>query len=169
MDGNMADKTLLMILEDVRNKTLNDLKGLDEAQARWAPSNLQNSCLWHGGHSYVVTEFLTARALGREPKMPEGWLKMFSWESNPAHVPPESWPPLETVVAALDEQLGRFRETFAALTEAELDAPEPGNPARTVRYGLVHGLHDEARHSGEVKLLRKLMDRTFIVAPPSRN
>lgn len=165
----MADKTLLMILDDVRNKTLNDLKGLEESQARWAPSNLQNSCLWHGGHAYVVTEFLTARALGMEPKLPEGWLKMFSWESNPAHVPPENWPPLETVVKALVEQHERFRELFGSLTEEQLDAPEPGNPIRTVRYGLVHGLHDEARHSGEIKLLRKLMDRTFIVAPASLN
>jgi hypothetical protein len=161
----MADKTLLMLLDDVRNKTLNDLKGLDDVHARWAPANLQNSCLWHGGHSYVVTEFLTARALGREPKLPEGWLKMFSWESNPAHVSPDSWPPLETVLAALAEQHERFRSLFSSLTDDQLDAPEPNNPARTVRYALMHGLHDEARHSGEIKLLRKLMQRTFIVAP----
>jgi hypothetical protein len=169
MDETMADKTLLMLLDDVRTKTLKDLDGLDEAEARWAPSNLQNSCLWHGGHSYVVTEFLTARALGREPKMPEGWLKMFSWESNPAHVPPEDWPPLAVVVEALNEQHERFRALFSSLTEEQLDAPEPGNPNRTARYGLMHGLHDEARHSGEIKLLRKLMQRTFIVAPASLN
>jgi hypothetical protein len=169
MDWNMADKTLLMLWDDVRTKTLNDLKGLEEPQARWAPSNLQNSCLWHGGHSYVVTEFLTARALGIEPKLPENWLKMFSWESNPAHIAPEEWPPLDVVIDALKEQHERLRSLFESLTSEQLDAPEPGNPIRTVRYGILRGLHDEARHSGEIKLLRKLMTRTFIVAPPSRN
>ena len=32
----MADKTLLMLLDDVRAKTLNELKDLDETHARWA-------------------------------------------------------------------------------------------------------------------------------------
>jgi hypothetical protein len=31
----------------------------------------------------------------------------------------------------------------------------------------MHGLHDEARHSGEISLLRKMMLRTFVVKPPS--
>ena len=88
----MADKTLLTLLDDVRGKTLNELKGLDDAHARWAPPGLQNSCLWHAGHAYFVTEFLTSgHWAGR--RIPEGWLKMFSWESNPLHTSPTSWPP----------------------------------------------------------------------------
>lgn len=163
----MADKTLLTLLDDVRNKTLHELAGLDDVHARWAPPNLQNSCLWHGGHAYVVTEFLTMKALGHEPLMPAGWLKMFSWESNPAHVKPESWPPLQDVVSALKEQHHRLKEIVGTLTQEQLDAPEPNNPARTVRFAITHGLHDEARHSGEISLLRKLMLRTFVVTPPS--
>lgn len=157
----MADKTLLMLLDDIRNKTLNVLQGLTETQARWAPPGLQNSCLWHAGHAYVVTEFLSMRALDRDAKMPVDWLKMFSWESNPAHVSPENWPPLETVVAALTTQHERLRGIIESLTAEQLDAPEPGNPSHPVRYGILHGLHDEARHSGEISLLRKLMARTF--------
>jgi hypothetical protein len=163
----MADKTLLMLLDDVRQKTLNELNGLDDTHARWAPPGLQNSCLWHGGHAYFVTEFLTMRALGREPSIPQGWLQMFSWESNPAHTPPESWPPLDEVREALMEQHGRLRHVIGALTDAELDALEPGNPLRSVRFAIMHGLHDEARHSGEISLLRKMMLKTFVVKTPS--
>ena len=159
----MADKTLLMLLDDVRGKTLNELKGLDDVHARWPPPGLQNSCLWHGGHAYFVTEFLTARALGWTPKMPAGWLKMFSWDSNPAHTPPESWPPLDEIREALIEQHERLRNVINSLSAEQLDAPEPGNPARTVRYAILHGLHDEARHSGEITLLRKMMLKTFVV------
>ena len=158
----MYDSTLLMLLDDVRGKTLNELQGLDESQARWAPPGLQNSCLWHAGHAYVVTEFLTMKALDRDPQMPEGWLKMFSWESNPAHTSPASWPPLATVASALKTQHERLRGIIEALTPDQLEAPEPLNPARPVRYAILHGLHDEARHSGEISLLRKLMTRTFL-------
>lgn len=164
----MSDQTLLTLLDDVRGKTLTVLEGLDEEHARWAPPNLQNSCLWHAGHAYVVSEFLTRKPLGLEPELPEGWLKMFSWESNPAHVAPESWPALETVVAELKTQHERLRSLLASLTPAQLDAPEPSNPARTVRWAIVHGLHDEARHSGEISLLRKLMTRSFVVGQPPR-
>lgn len=165
---SQAEKTLLMLLDDVRGKTLNELRGLDETHARWAPPGLQNSCLWHGGHAYVVVEFLSLRALGREPKLPEGWLKMFSWESNPAHVSPDHWPPLDDIVAALNEQHVRLRAVISGLTDAQLDAPEATNPERSVRYAIMHGLHDEARHSGEITLLRKLMTRTFVVHSPSK-
>jgi DinB superfamily len=163
----MADQTLLMLLNDVRSKTLSELKGLDDIHARWAPPGLQNSCLWHGGHAYFVTEFLITRAVGRTAKLPDGWLKMFSWESNPAHTLPDCWPPLDEVREALIEQHERLREVIGRLSPEQLDAPEPGNPARTVRYAILHGLHDEARHSGEISLLRKMMQNTFVVRSPS--
>ena len=162
-----ADKTLLILLDDVRGKTLSELEGLDEARARWAPPGLQNSCLWHAGHAYVVTEFLTSKALGLDPKIPEGWLKMFSWESNPSHVPPESWPPLSEIVAALRRQHGRLRELISGQGPDQLESADPVNPQHPVRYAIVHGLHDEARHSGEISLLRKMMARTFVVPQTS--
>lgn len=162
----MADATLLLLLDEIRGKTLKVLDGLDDVHARWAPPGLQNSCLWHAGHAYVVVEYLTARALGASPIIPDGWMKTFSWESNPAHVSPEQWPSLKRIVEALREQHARLRETITGLTAVQLDAPEPSNPAHTVRWGIMHGLHDEARHSGEISLLRKLMHMTFVVPTP---
>lgn len=161
----MADKTLLTLLDRVRAKTLEVLEGLDDVHAKWTPPNLQNSCLWHAGHAYVVTESLTARALGREAQLPEGWFQIFGWESDPAKVPSESWPALDTVIQALTEQHQRLRELFTELTDEQLEAPQANNPSRTARYVIIHGLYDEARHGGEIFLLRKMMDRTFVVVP----
>jgi hypothetical protein len=107
------------------------------------------------------------KALGKEPRLPDGWLKMFSWESNPAHTTPEGWPALDEIREALIAQHERLRTLVAGLSAEQLDAPEPANPNRTVRYAILHGLHDEARHSGEISLLRKMMLRTFVVKPPS--
>jgi hypothetical protein len=163
----MPDTTLLMLLDEVRGKTLSELAGLDDTHARWAPPGLQNSCLWHAGHAYFVTEFLTMRALGSEPRLPQGWLKMFSWESNPAHISPESWPPLEEIREALLEQHQRLRSMIGSLSPEALESPDPANPSKTVRYSILHGLHDEARHSGEITLLRKMMLKSFVVKSPS--
>ncbi len=163
----MADTTLLLLFDEVRKKTLSVLDGLDDTHARWAPPALQNSCLWHAGHCYVVVEHLTNRTLGNEPEVPEGWFAMFSWESNPANIDPQTWPPLDDVVSALKQQYERLRVKIEALTPEQLDAPEPGNGTHNVRYAILHGLHDEARHSGEISLLRKMMKKTFVVESPS--
>jgi len=152
----MADQTLLTLLDEVRGKTLQVLEGLSPEQARWAPAGLQNTILWHAGHSYIVVEWLTMQALGRAPQAPEGWFESFSWESRPATVPEGRWPTLESVVAQLQAQQRRLRTLFSSLTPEQLESKAPNNPDRTVRTRIVHGLHDEARHSGEISLMRKL-------------
>ena len=159
----MSDETLLALWDDVRSKTLAVLANLDERHATWAPPNLQNSCTWHAGHIYVVAEFLAARVLHTSAELPEGWLKMFSWESNPAHTRPEDWPPLPILKTALSEQHRRLREVFAGLTPEQLNAADPAKPERSARRTLLIAMEDEARHTGEIMLLNKLMTRTFIV------
>lgn len=152
----MADATLKMLLDEVRGKTLRRLEGLTEAEARWAPSGLQNSALWHAGHSYMVVEFLSMSALGLKPVLPDGWWDLFSWESRPGGVPADRWPSLETVVAELRAQRERLGSLIDGLDEEQLAAPNRRKPDQTVRYAILHGLHDEACHSGEIWLLRKL-------------
>jgi hypothetical protein len=41
----MPDKSLILILDEVRGKTLRLLDSVDEKHARWAPPGLQNSIL----------------------------------------------------------------------------------------------------------------------------
>jgi hypothetical protein len=154
----MSENALILLLDDVRGKTLRILQGLTETQARWTPPDLQNSILWHAGHSYVVVEYLTMRGLGRTPEAPEGWYELFSWESQPATTPADRWPPLHAVVSALREQHRQLRALFAELTDDQLDrkADVGDANARSARSSILHGLHDEACHSGEMMLLRKL-------------
>jgi DinB superfamily len=152
----MADETLLVLLDEVRGKTLRYLRGVNEEQARWSPPGLQNTILWHAGHSYILAEYLALKALGKKPQAPEGWYETFSWESRPASVPEDRWPRLAVVESALEDQHRRFRRAIRAATEERLGAPIGGDPDRTVRFVVVHGLHDEACHSGEILLLRKM-------------
>jgi hypothetical protein len=154
----MPDATLLLLLDEVRGKTLKLLDGLSDDQARFRPAGMNNTILWHAGHAYVVNEYLTVSPLGLSMQLPAGWFDMFSWKSTPATVPAASWPRLADVVAALKEQLERHRAIVAGLSDAQLSAPPPGKEptARPLRYSILHGLHDEANHEGEIRMLRKL-------------
>jgi len=128
-----------------------------EREARWSPPGLHNHILWHAGHSYVLVESLTMEAVGEKPQIPNGWFDMFSWESDPAQVPANRWPSLSQVVAELTEQHVRLRQVIQRLSGEQLSGPRPGDPARSVRYATLHGLHDEACHSGEIWLLQKMI------------
>jgi hypothetical protein len=155
-DPTMPDESLLVLLDEVRGKTLRFLQGLTDEQARWAPPGLQNSILWHAGHCYVLAEWLAMGALGYEPRAPEGWFELFGWGSRPGHVPPVRWPALRDVVTELTGQHRSLRRAISEASVEQLAAPAPGGSGRDVRFSVVHGLHDEACHSGEILLLRKL-------------
>jgi hypothetical protein len=153
----MADRSLLLLFDEVRGKTLQLLQGVSEEQARWSPAGLQNHILWHSGHCYVLVECLSMQAIGQPPRIPRHWQDMFDWKSRPSLVPEERWPSLANVKNELKNQYARLRHLLGELSEEQLAGPVPGNASHTVRYAIVHGLHDEACHSGEIWLLRKLL------------
>jgi hypothetical protein len=153
----MSDQSLLMLLDEVRGKTLRLLQGVMDDEAQWSPPELHNHILWHAGHSFVLVESLVMEAMGDLPQIPEGWFEIFSWKSNPAQIAPYRWPPLAQIVSHLAEQHVRLRREIQRLQEADLSRPLQGRGNQTARFSIIHGLHDEACHSGEIWLLRKLI------------
>jgi hypothetical protein len=155
----MSDETLVLLAKDVRGKTLRILQDVTEEQARFAPPGLHNTILWHAGHSLTVVEALSlAPALGRTPAYPAGWFDKFSWISQPATV--KEWPTLAEVKAKLVEQAEPLVSAISALSPAQL-SQLTGDPSkgRTLRWSILHGLHDEAGHQGEIWLLKKLQTK----------
>jgi len=156
----MPDESLQLLLKDVRGKTLRILDDVTEEQARFAPPGLHNSILWHAGHSLIVVEALgVGPATGKTPAYPEGWFDKFSWKSEPAKV--TSWPTLAEVKTKLKEQAEKLAAAINSLSEEKLSAPS-GDPSkgRNLRWSILHGLHDEAGHQGEMWLLKKLRTKT---------
>jgi hypothetical protein len=151
----MADETLSLLAREVRGKTLRLIDGIDDTQARFAAPGLNNSILWHAGHSLVVVESLSVGpATGKQPAYPADWFDKFSWKSAPATV--TSWPTLEQVRAALRTQLETLLAAIQPLGAQDLDRIVDPTKNRTLRYSILHGLHDEAGHQGEIHLLKKL-------------
>jgi hypothetical protein len=155
----MTDDTLVLLADEVRGKTLRLLKDVTDAQARFHAPSLNNSILWHAGHALIVVEHLgVVPATGGTPFYPAGWFDSFSWMSKPATV--TTWPTVQEVVAKLTDQLERLRSAIAALPVGRLDQIVDPARDRTLRYSILHGLHDEAMHQGEIHLLKKLAARS---------
>jgi hypothetical protein len=154
----MTDPTLLEIVKEVRWKTLKLLENLSESQALFVPETLANHILWHAGHSLVVVEGLACNSLastelGRVPPFPREWIDLFRGGSNPAAV--TAWPALSDIVAALIAQRTRLLGLLDTPDDLNrIVGPAPRN--RTLRGTIVHALHDEAGHQGEIHLLKKL-------------
>ena len=104
----------------------------------------------------VVVEHLSILPLtGGEASYPNGWFATFSWKSNPPGV--TTWPTMDEVRRELRLQFARL------LTAIERAAPEQldrtADNGRSVRFSVIHGIHDEAKHQGEIWLLRKMLAR----------
>lgn len=160
----MSDASLLTMFDEVRGKTLRLLDGVTEQAARWTPAGTHNPILWHAGHALVIEEWIVQQVLQTAATpavdLPEGWPALFNWASRPEETPPDAWPTLAAVVEQLRQQQVRLREQLAAMTEPELartmDLPGAGGHGKVARRQIVHAIHDEANHQGELWLLRKL-------------
>ena len=78
--------------------------------------------------------------------------------ANPARTP-RPWPAREELRRELTAKLPRVLAAVGPLTPQQLDARPPfAHPGddRTLRECIVHGLHDEANHQGEMYLLLKM-------------
>jgi len=155
----MPDESLLLLTKEVRGKTLRVLDNVTEQQAHFAPPGLHNTILWHAGHSLIVVEHLgVSPATGKPAVYPQDWFDKFSWASQPATV--KQWPTLAEVKAKLIDQVERLTAAIQHLTEEELSRTigDPAKP-RNLRWSILHGLHDEADHQGEMWLLKKLQTK----------
>ena len=70
--------------------------------------------------------------------------------------PADAWPTLAQVVQELRVQHGRLHKVVTRLPAELLDQPARDDAAHTVRFRILHAFHDEACHSGEMWLLRKM-------------
>lgn len=149
------NETLLTLANEVRTKTLWLLDAVHDDMAHFAAPGLSNSILWHAGHVLVVVEHLAvAPATGRLPQLPDGWFEIFGWGSNPISV--KHWPAVAEIKETLREQLPRLTGAIAALSPDQLAQVHDQANGTTLHYDILHALHDEANHQGEIWVLRKM-------------
>jgi hypothetical protein len=151
--------SLLVLANDVRTRTMRLFEAARPVELTWAPPGTANHLLWHAGHALWLQDVLCLRLLSGRQDLPAGWEELFGMGSNPAH-PVRSWPSQEVLRRELAAQLQRLQAAVEPLTPAQLDTRPPlAHPgdSRTLRHCIVHGLHDEACHQGEMYLLLKIL------------
>jgi hypothetical protein len=143
------------LARQVRRGTLEILNAAPEECLTWAPAGTSNHILWHGGHALWLQDVLCVRPLTRASELPEGWSQSFGARCRPVHSTTR-WPRRSELAKLLGSQLermlGLFQTEASRLTEVGPDPPAGWGLTR----GVIHGLHDEARHQGEMYLLLKL-------------
>ncbi len=153
---NAISSTLQELARQVRRDTV---QILDAAQPSWltyAPPGTSNHILWHAGHAVWLQDVLCLRLLAGASELPEGWSRTFGMNCRPVGET-EDWPSRDEVRERLRSQLYRQLQLLAAVGDARLAEPaDPDRGTATIAERIIHGLHDEAKHCGEMYLLLKL-------------
>lgn len=142
---------------EVRNKTLRLIAAADPRMLFWTPPGVHTHFLWHAGHVLWVEEVLTMQIATGRTTLPDGWDELFGMGSKPGEHRGQ-WPSLAAVHGELIAQIPRWVDALAAIRDADLDAPPPfpfEGDRRTLQGLVLHGIHDEANHQGEMHMLRK--------------
>jgi len=136
---------LAEMAQQIRNQTIVQLKAAPEGRLLWAPPGTSNHILWHAGHALWVQDALCVEPLTGTSELPAGWENSFG--CRPVRETPHS-PERGEVLGLLESQLIRLQDLFREHAKQLTDS--------AVAAQIVHGLHDEARHQGEMFLLFKL-------------
>jgi AcrR family transcriptional regulator len=143
------------LARQVRERTRALLQAAPEQALLWAPPGTQNHILWHAGHAVWLMDVLGLELLTGRKHLPAEWEQTFGMNCRPPSQT-RQWPDRATVDRLLAEQLTQYLQVVAQTPEARLRLPVDPHQARHSLAGrLLHGLHDEACHSGEMYLLLK--------------
>lgn len=146
-------KTLQETLRQYRGYTRQLLETTDPEWVTWAPPGTSNHMLWHAGHAVWVLDRLCVIPLTGSSELPEDWGRVFGMDCEPVATQ-ENWPTLDIVKQKLAEQQDRLHDLFENMPVDQL-VVEVG-PEPDLVGGMIHALHDEAKHHGEMYLLTKL-------------
>jgi hypothetical protein len=140
------------MVRQVRRFTIELLAVDNREMYLWAPAGTSNHMIWHAGHVLWVQDALCVEPLVGNSELPEGWAKKFGQDCDPV-TSQTDWPDQRRLQELLSEQERRLIELVGDLRDDQLvvDADRPTN----LVGGIIHGLHDEGRHQGEMYLLLK--------------
>lgn len=148
--------TLQELARQVRGDTI---RILDSAEASWltqAPQGTSNHILWHAGHAVWLQDLLCERLLSAGGSLPSGWSEKFGMSCRPPSQT-KDWPSREELRDLLQTQLERILKLLAGASDDRLaEIADSNRGPATISDRIIHGLHDEAKHCGEMYLLQKL-------------
>jgi len=153
----MSNRNQLQELaREVRGDTVRILAAAKDSWLTWSPPGTSNHMLWHVGHALWLQDLMCVEPLSGVSDLSDGWADMFGMDSRPAAAM-SKWPSRSEVLLFLQAQLRCMLDLLNDVSAERLAGPVAtlgGN--RSLSGWIIHGLHDEAKHCGEMYLLWKL-------------
>ena len=147
---------LIELARQVRGDTLRLLEAAREPWLTWAPEGTSNHILWHAGHALWLGDVLCIEPATGRSELPTGWAEKFGMDCVPVSQT-RDWPARTEIARLLSAQLARIEQMLSALPADKLNVDQPkGSGRRSLAASIIHGLHDEAKHQGEMYLLLKM-------------
>jgi len=144
------------LARQVRRDTLDILLATPQSWLTYAPPGTSNHILWHAGHSLWLADKLGIELLTGSSELPPTWPETFGMNCRPP-AQTKQWPDRRQLAELLQQQGQRLHAVLAESSEKQLlRIADPARGTATVASRIIHGLHDEAKHSGEMYLLFKL-------------
>lgn len=137
---------LLSFLDQYRDTLVFKVQGLDEGQARWAPTEQANSLLT-----------LIVHLTGVE----QGWMEGTVLGDETGRDRDAEFNALverTTVPEAVEAYLAQGERTNEIARGLDLDQPCAAEAGYSVRWVLLHLLEETARHAGHADITRELID-----------
>ena len=150
-----AARVILTLVDEVRPKTIRLLEATPDDALLWAPPGTQNHVTWHAGHAVWLADVLCVVPVTGHSELPADWSLTFGQDGAPPRMT-KSWPPKGELVEHLVRQHARVRQLVTPLTDGELARVLSPRSGSTLARLIIHGLHDEANHQGEMYLLLKM-------------
>lgn len=146
---------LVELAQQVRATTLEFIEDVPQDWLLWAPPGTSNHMVWHAGHSLWVQDCLCVERLSGSSELPEGWNEKFSMDCRPV-AETRDWPNRCELLQLLGNQLERLVALLGEHSDRLAQIGDDIDGRWDLTRGVIHGLHDEARHQGEMYLLVKL-------------
>jgi hypothetical protein len=144
-------QTLLALSHQVRTRTLSLLERTAPQHLLWTPTGTNNHITWHAGHALWVQDVLILQPLTKSSHLPKEWPTQFGMNSLPGtnQLP---WPIQKELLEKLTTQLHQINQALTSASPALFENTTP----RSLTWNILHALHDESIHQGEIHLLQKL-------------
>ena len=149
-------RILQELARQVRRDTIRVLDWAEPAWLTYAPEGTSNHILWHAGHAIWLQDLLCERLLRAGGNLPSDWSEKFGMDCKPPSQTRE-WPCREELRGLLQAQLQRIFDLLADASDNRLaEIADSSRGSATTSDRILHGLHDEAKHCGEMYLILKL-------------
>lgn len=148
--------TLQELTRQIRRDTLSLLDAAEPEWLTYTPPGTSNHILWHAGHILWLLDVLCIQFLNPDgSELPENWDERFGMNCAPPASRKE-WPSIDELKDLLHFQLYFVLDLLDDADEEVAEVADSSKGSATIETRIIHALHDEAKHSGEIYLLMKL-------------